>query len=94
MESMVYQKDLESTLNEETISVEKRGLSLIGAVFSLTKTAIGVGLLYSPKAIHNCGLYLGSFLLLFAAVTSCLSLHFVGIATEHTKASGFVGMIF
>ena len=84
----------ELSKDTEKVVVAEGSLSTAGAIFSLTKTAIGVGLLYSPKVMHECGLGLGTFMLLFAAVTSCLSLHYVGIATSHTKTKDYVGMWF
>ena len=79
---------------EEATKAPEGKLSVPGAIFSLTKTAIGVGILYSPGVMHSCGLVLGVFMLLFAGVTSCISLHFIGRATAHTKTTDYVRKLY
>lgn len=66
-------------------------LSLSSATFSLAKTAIGAGCLFLPAVFVQFGLVLGIILLVVGAITSGVSLYFLGRLSARAKSPDYIG---
>lgn len=75
---------------DQEIILEEGNLSLPSAIFSLLKTAIGAGMLYLPYVFKEIGLISGTCLLLFAGITTGLSLHLLSVATNIHQNGSYI----
>jgi hypothetical protein len=67
--------------------------SLRGAIFSLSASALGAGILSLPYAFSNCGLLLGMILILLAGATFSIYFKVIVRALELEEKDTFIGLI-
>lgn len=67
-----------------------RNTSLFLAIFNLTKSAVGLGALLLVKRMQILGLGYGMFVILFSAVISSLSLHFLNRVSYNLDLGDYV----
>ena len=80
---------------EDSISIiSVKSISLSSAIFSATKTAIGTGMLFLPYAMMQVGIGNGVLMLIFAAVTTCLSIHFLASCAYYGNVRDYIGACF
>eukprot|EP00934_Nitzschia_sp_Nitz4_P003401 Nitzschia sp. Nitz4//scaffold14_size191712//109472//110839//NITZ4_001730-RA/size191712-processed-gene-0.276-mRNA-1//1//CDS//3329536948//3391//frame0 len=67
----------------------KRHSSLVVAIFNLSATIVGGGVLSLPLAFSKCGLVLGSLLMVFGAIVTERSLYLLCLCARRTGASTY-----
>ena len=70
--------------------------SITASISSLTNTIIGAGMLALPSAFATMGWFMGSFMVIFCAVTSLFGLVLVKLCCDHigAQATGFYDLMF
>ena len=80
-----------SFVDEDTsaINVPARTTSLSGAIFNLTKSAVGAGTVYLPAVFYVLGPVMASSLLLSGALFCSISLYFLGRMAHHCETGDY-----
>lgn len=86
-----YSDKKTASLNGDTsaINVPARTTSLSGAIFNLTKSAVGAGTVYLPDIFYTLGLPIAIPLLLSGAVFCSISLYFLGRMAHHCETGDY-----
>jgi amino acid permease len=83
----------ESTMTTDFLIPEfdsvKRQSSIVVAIFNLSATIVGGGVLSLPLAFSKCGIILGTLLMVIAAITTERSLYLVCICARITGATSY-----
>lgn len=88
-----HNQDLESRpLRYTRHAYDTNGVPWISSLFNLTNTAIGAGSLALPYVLHQCGLVIGLFLIMFVAIFSWFSLYFLTVARNLSRKKSFIGV--
>lgn len=86
-----YDTKEKASFPEDTsaINVPARTTSLSGAIFNLTKSAVGAGTVYLPEIFYALGPVLACSLLLSGAVFCSISLYFLGRMAHHCETGDY-----
>ena len=75
--------------NTSAINVPVRTTSLTGAIFNLTKSAVGAGTVFLPSIFLVLGPVTAASLLLVSAVLCAISLYFLGRMAHHCETGDY-----
>lgn len=71
------------------INVPARTTELVGAIFNLTKSAVGAGTVYLPAIFYMAGPVIASSLLLSGALLCAVPLYFLGRMAHHCETGDY-----
>ena len=80
-----------SVQNDDTsaINVPARTTGLLGAIFNLTKSAVGAGTVFLPAIFYLAGPLIATILLLSGAVLCSIPLYFLGRMAHHCETGDY-----
>ena len=92
--SAPYSVDSKKTFESEkddtsAINVPARTTGLVGAIFNLTKSAVGAGTVYLPAIFYLAGPTIAISLLLSGAVLCAIPLYFLGRMAHHCETGDY-----